>query len=255
MGIADIPLGLMLLALGATLVAGFVKGAVGFALPMIMISTLGSFLPAETALAALILPTLVSNLWQAFRTGWRPAWQSLRALRIYLGFMLVFILIGAQMVRVLSPSTLLILIGAPVTFFALIQLLGVTFPLRPRGRRLAEPLVASAAGFVGGMSGVWGPPLVAFLTAIDTPKREQMRVQGVVYGLGALALALAHVQSGVLNRSTLPLSALMLVPTLAGMALGLRWHDRLPQAGFRRATLVVLVLAGLNLLRRALLGG
>ncbi len=30
------------------LVAGFVKGAVGFAMPMIMISGLGSFLPAAS---------------------------------------------------------------------------------------------------------------------------------------------------------------------------------------------------------------
>ncbi len=242
-------------AMAVTFGAGFVKGAVGFALPMIMISALGSFLPAETALAAVILPTLVSNLWQAFRNGWAAAVASVWNFRLYLGFMLLFIALSAQLVRVLPQQVLLLLIGLPVTFFALIQLLGVQIHIDRRHRKLAEPLIGAGAGFVGGLSGVWGPPLVVFLTALGTEKREQMRVQGVVYGLGAVVLTAAHVQSGVLNRATLPLSALLLVPTLAGMAAGLALHERLPQAAFRKGTLLVLVIAGLNLIRRAVMFG
>ena len=58
------------LAMLVTLVAGFVKGAVGFATPTIMISGLGSFLAPEIALAGLILPTLVNNVMQALRQAW-----------------------------------------------------------------------------------------------------------------------------------------------------------------------------------------
>ena len=104
------------------------------------------------------------------------------------------------------------------------------------------------------MSGVWGPPLVAYLTAIDTEKREQIRIQGVAYGLGAVALTGAHVVSGVLNAQTVQFSALLLAPALAGMWIGLKVHDRIDQAMFRKITLWVLLIAGLNLLRRALMG-
>ena len=41
------------------LLAGVIKGMVGFAMPMIMISLLGIFLPPDVALAGLILPTLL----------------------------------------------------------------------------------------------------------------------------------------------------------------------------------------------------
>ena len=64
------------LAMAVTLFAGFVKGAVGFAMPMIMISAFSSFLTPELALAGLILPTVVTNLSQAFRHGWQPAWDT-----------------------------------------------------------------------------------------------------------------------------------------------------------------------------------
>jgi hypothetical protein len=110
------------------------------------------------------------------------------------------------------------------------------------------------SGFFGGLSGVWGPPLVMYLTALDTPKTEQVRVQGVAFGLGALLLLAAHVQSGVVNAATAPLSLALILPAMLGMWAGIAVHDRLDQALFRRATLVVLVLAGLNLLRRALFG-
>ena len=53
---------LLIAASAVAVVAGFVKGATGFAMPMIMISGLGSFLAPEVALAALAMPTLVSNV-------------------------------------------------------------------------------------------------------------------------------------------------------------------------------------------------
>jgi hypothetical protein len=59
-----------LAALALALFAGFVKGAVGFAMPMILVSGFAVFLPQELALAGLILPTLVTNLSQASGRAW-----------------------------------------------------------------------------------------------------------------------------------------------------------------------------------------
>ena len=113
--------------------------------------------------------------------------------------------------------------------------------------------MGAMAGFVGGLSGVWGPPTVAYLTAIDTPKQEQIRVQGVVYGVGSVLLLLAHLRTGVLTAQTLPLSVLMLAPALGGMVIGQMLQDRLDQEKFRKITLLVLAIAGLNLIRRSLM--
>ena len=69
--IAGLPATTLAVAMLITLFAGFVKGTVGFAMPMVMISGLSSILPPEIALAGLILPTLLTNLYQALR--WCPA--------------------------------------------------------------------------------------------------------------------------------------------------------------------------------------
>ena len=236
------------------LLAGVVKGMVGFAMPMIMISLLGSFVAPDVALAGLILPTLVTNGMQALRQGWGQAWVSIKKFRLFMLIGLVAMLVSAQLVRILPQETLLLMIGLPVVLFCAAQLMGVGLRLPERDRAWIEGAIGGFAGFIGGFSGVWGPPTVMYLTALDTPKAEQMRVQGVIYGLGAIALFGAHVGSGVMRAETLPFSAAMVVPAVLGTWIGFQIQDRIDQRAFRKATLAVLMIAGLNLVRRGLMG-
>lgn len=242
------------LCLGITLFAGVVKGLVGFAMPLIMISAMASVIEPELALAGLLLPTVVGNLWQGFRQGVGAALASLRA---FLPFLLVggvCLVLSAQMVRAIEPRLMFVLIGAPVTLFTLLQLFGWRPRLDEAQRLWAQLGVGAIAGAMGGFSGTWGPPTVLLLVALETPKLDQVRIQGVLYGLGSVVLIIAHIGSGVLRWETLPFALATLPPALFGMWIGFRLQDRIDQHLFRRATLVVLILAGLNLVRKGLTG-
>jgi len=241
-------------AVTIALFAGVVKGAVGFAMPMILISGLGTFLPPEVALAALILPTVASNLWQAARGGFANALAATRAHAVYLAIVLVMIVASAQLVLLLPDGVVFLLIGVPITTFAATQLLGWRPKILPAMRRRAEVLIGLFAGFIGGIAGSWGPPTVLYLTALDTPKREAVQIQGVIYGLGSVTLLAAHLNSGVFTGERAAFSALLCIPAGLGMVAGFRLQDRLDQERFRQITLAVLVIAGLNLIRRGLLG-
>ena len=249
-----LPPGLWVWAIMVGLLAGVVKGLVGFAMPMILISGLGSIVSPDLALAGLILPTVVSNVWQAFRQGPRAAWDSVRRFRVFLAVGGVVLVLSAQLVRVLPGQVLLLGLGGLITVYAVLQLSGVPMTLPRTPTRKTEGLVGAVAGFIGGLSGVWGPPTVALLTAMETPKAEQMRVQGVIYGLGSVLLLSAHVVSGVLNRESLPLSLALVGPAVAGLFIGFAVQDRIDQSTFRKLTLAVLLIAGLNLIRRGVVG-
>ncbi|MDT8854513.1 sulfite exporter TauE/SafE family protein [Paracoccaceae bacterium Fryx2] len=239
-------------ALAVTLFSGFVKGAVGFAMPMIMISAFSSFLPPEVALAGLILPTLVTNISQAFRQGAAAAWAAVRTYWRMITGTVVFIMVSAQFVRDIPQDVFLLLLGLPITAFAALQLAGRQLALRLEHRTRAEWALGVVGGLYGGLSGVWGPPVLVYLLSIGADKRESIRVQGVIFLIGATVLLLAHLQSGVMNAATLPFSAALVVPAMAGLLIGYAVQDRLDQARFRRWTQVLLVLTGLNLMRRAL---
>lgn len=241
----------LILALLVALISGLVKGVVGFAMPLVLISGLTFFIAPEYALAGLILPTLVSNMMQSLRQGPTAAWQSIKLFRVFLIAGGITLVIAAQLVRVVPDDVLKLVIGIPVVFFAVLQLSGYQFHLAKR-TTIVEASAGGFAGVMGGMSGVWGPPTVAYLTALNTPKYDQMRIQGVIYGLGSAALAGAHIGSGVLRAETWPFSAALILPAALGMWIGGKVMDKIDQQLFRRATLFVLLVAGANLVRRAL---
>ncbi|MGR3454160.1 TSUP family transporter, partial [Pseudooceanicola sp.] len=156
------------LCLVVAVFAGIIKGMVGFAMPMILVSGLGSIVGPELALAGLILPTLLTNGWQALRQGPAAAWDSVKRFRVFLLIGFVALVISAQLVRVMPEALMLLLIGVPITLFAATQLMGRVLVL-PSASLKVEAGVGAFAGFIGGFSGVWGPPTVAYLTALETP--------------------------------------------------------------------------------------
>lgn len=241
------------LAVMVAVCAGLIKGMIGFALPTIFIMGLSFIVPPSLAVAAMIIPTIATNLYQAFRTGIRAAVVSTSQFKFFLGIGFIFLMLSAQMSAILPNQIFLAALGGVVTFFSLLQLVGWQLPIHAASLR-AEITMGAVTGFLGGMSGVWGPPTVAYLTALNTPKHEQMRVQGVVYGLGAVALAFAHVVSGLFTVKTAALSVILLFPSMIGMAIGTAIQDRIDQHVFRRITLIVLLVAGANLIRRAVMG-
>ncbi|MEZ5751403.1 MAG: sulfite exporter TauE/SafE family protein [Paracoccaceae bacterium] len=243
-----------LLASAITLGAGFVKGAIGFAMPLIMIATLPSLMTAPEALAALILPTLVTNLHQSLRHGVAPFAASLSKFWRIVAATLVGIVISAPFVVILPQQAMFLLLGLAVGFFALLNLSGWTPEIPRRWQHPAEFGFGLVGGLYGGVSGTWGPPAIVYLLAIKVDKREMVRVLSVIFTMGAVMLTVAHLFSGVLNAATIPMSAALCIPAGMGMWLGYRVHDRLDAARFRRWTLFFLLLTALNLLRRGLAG-
>src|SRR6202012_5565553 len=57
---------LLLLIAAAFLAAGFVKGALGLGLPTVSMGLLAVTMPPAQALAIVIVPAIVTNIWQTF---------------------------------------------------------------------------------------------------------------------------------------------------------------------------------------------
>ncbi len=238
-------------ALAVTLFAGFVKGAVGFAMPMILVSAFAVFLPQHLALAGLILPTLFANLSQAFRQGVGPAVETTRTYRRFLIATVVCIAVSAPFAGAIPRGVYLMMLGLPISVFAGLQLMGQSLSIRLEHRDRAEWALGVVGGLYGGVSGIWGPPLLVFLLSTGADKLQIIRAQGVVFLIGALALLVSHVTTGLANAQTLGFSAALSVPALVGLYAGYWVQDRLDQGRFRRWTQGLLVVTGLNMVRLA----
>jgi hypothetical protein len=241
----------LLLIFITAVLAGMVKGIVGFAMPMIFITGMTVFISPDLALGILILPTLVTNGWQAGRQGFIAAYRALYDHRWFVGVGHAVLLATTQMVPLLSQSLFFLCLGVLVVGFASLMLSG----WQPKGRSSTGLSIGCAlvAGVGGGISGVWGPPTVMYLSTHNLEKQAQMRAQGVIYGLGAILLLMGHMRSGVATAPALMLGAFAILPACFGIWIGFKIQDRINQHVFRIATLSVLILAGLNLIRRGVL--
>lgn len=245
---------LFLFACVVTFLGGFVKGAVGFAMPLIMVSGMGIAIAPELIIAGIVLPIVVSNMLQVGRAGLGQARDAVVEHWRYIVAVCVMILVSAQFLRRIPTDTLFIVLGVPVVILCLIQIAGWRPVIAARMRRPVEYAAGILSGVLGGLTGTWGPPTVLYLLALGTPRDRQMSVQGVIYGLGSVMLFLGHVQSGVLNAQTWPFSAALVMPGMLGMWVGFRLGDRFDADRFRQVTLWVLVIAGVNLIRRGVMG-
>lgn len=230
--------------------SGMVKGMVGFAMPMIFITGMTIFVSPDFALGILILPTLVANGWQAGRQGFRAAWDALYGHRIFLILAYTTLLVTTQFVPLLSQSLFFLCLGCLVVTSASLMLSG----WQPSGyySKGLSLCCALVAGIGGGISGVWGPPTVIYLSTQKLEKEVQIQTQGAIYGLGAALLLAGHIRSGIATIPALTLGAFAIMPACFGIWLGFKIQDRINQHLFRFATLCVLILAGLNLIYRGL---
>lgn len=243
---------MLLGAVAVAFFAGFVKGVVGFALPMIMVSTMGTFVSPEAAIAGMILPALLTNFWQALRDGLGAAADTLSRHWRILVCMVAVICFSSQLVAILSHTALFMLLGCMAMVFCATQLFGLRVSFPPERQGLFQIAAGSLGGFFGGLSGSWGPAVVAYVVSANLPKREAVVLQGVCYLAGSLTLIPAHSVSGVLIPQTALFSAALALPAALGMWAGFKLQDRLNQRVFRNVTLLILLVAGMNLIARGL---
>jgi len=234
---------------GGYMLGGFVKGVVGFAYPMVALAIGFTLLPAETAVAYLAVPTLISNIMQSGRDGLRAGIEAFREFRLMIGVLLIVLLVATQLLPLLNDQSYSAIMGIFITMFAALQLFG--WQPRNISRPGLDIGAGALAGFFGGLGGTWGPPVMMTLIAIDLEKRHLVRVAGVMFLSGCVPFFIGHIWSGVLGGEELVISTLLVLPVLAGMWIGQRVQDRVNQSVFRKLVLCVLVIAGLNFLRRA----
>ena len=246
--------GVLVFAIAVMLAAGIVKGAIGFALPLLFLGGLSLVLPIQTVVALIAIPALASNGLQAFRTGLPALLATLREFWLLNSILFATTLVCTGLVVRLPEQRLVLILGLGAFLLALLQAFEWPRGIPRRWRQVLEVPYGLVAGFFGGLSGLWGTALLTYFLALRLPKEAFVRTIGVAWLVATVPYVAGHASSGVLSRELLPWSVAALAPTLCGLWIGRRIQDRLDSTGFRRLVLAVLLLATLNLVRRGLWG-
>ncbi len=240
--------------LGAAFVfflAGLVKGTLGIGFPTTAVSLLAQATDVRTAISLVIVPMVVTNAWQSWRSG-QVCWVVSSFWRL-LVCMLLFIAIFSQLSTAVPITFLTATLGAVVALYAASSLYKPVLKIPARYDRHAQIVTGMSAGVMGGMTGVWAPPILIYLTARGISKEQFVATTGLLLFLGSTMLFMGYWHGGVLGPSIVLVSCALLVPSMLGMVIGEQLRGRLSAQRFERALLWFFLLMGLNLIRRALL--
>lgn len=241
---------IVVIATAAFLMSGLVKGVTGIGLPTAAIALMTLFLEPRTAIALVLFPMVGSNLWQITRAGHLK--RTARRYRLFA--VILFLGVGGTALATQSASdrTLLAVLGVIVLVFVLISWKGLVPVIPPRFDTAAQVGFALLSGVIGGMTAAWGPPMAMYLATKRVDKDEFIRATGFLISVGSIPLVIAYAQVGFLDGPLAGIGAAMLVPTLIGFSVGEFFRKRMSVETFRNAVLIVFVVLGLNLIRRAI---
>jgi uncharacterized membrane protein YfcA len=225
--------------------AGFVKGVIGLGLPTVSIGLLATAMPPAHALAIVIVPAIVTNIWQTFvgpylRDIVRRLWPLLAGTAIGIWS-------GAGMMTGPYASYGTILLGMLLVVYALISLVKVRFSVaRPREKWVGG-IIGLVTGLIAAATGIQVIPAMPFMQAIGMEKDELVQALGVFFTVSTIAMSYNLNEAGLLTSATLLPAGVAMAGAFVGMVIGQLVRARLDAEAFRRWFLVGILLLGLYL--------
>lgn len=237
---------------GTFLIAGMVKGVIGLGLPTVSLALLTVALDLPSAMALLLVPSLITNLWQAAVGGNGRA--ILSRLWPFLLMATVTVWLGATALTRVDLAVLSALLGTLLVVYATMNLAGLRVAIPLRQEAWIGPLLGTANGILTGMTGSFVVPGVLYLQAIGLSRDMLIQAMGMLFTVSTLALAIALQGNGLLSLELGKLSAAALLPALLGMVAGQRIRQRLSEQIFRRVFFISLLILGTYIIASAVGG-
>lgn len=231
------------------LLAGGIKGVIGLGLPTVAMGLLSIVMSPAQAAGILVIPAIVTNIWQV-ASG--PALLSL--LRRF-ALMIVTTVIGTfstvEFLTRSSQSTVSGALGAVLAAYGIYGLVGRRLEIHPYSERWLSPLVGFVTGMLNGATGIFIIPTAPYLTYLRLGKEELVQIVGINSFVCPLALAAALLVHGQLRMEVAGSWVIALVFSLAGMYVGQIVRQRTDEQVFRRTFFIGLLALGTYMCLRA----
>jgi uncharacterized protein len=238
-------------AIGAFLAAGCVKGVIGLGLPLTSIAILTTTIGLRDAIPLIVIPVLITNIWQASQGG--------ALARHFRRFWSLNLLLcagtwgGTVMLFRIDPWILTLVLGVVIICYALINMFSVSMTVREGSEFWLSPAVGAFSGLLTGLTGSVGAPVAIYLQALRLGKEEFLQAISLSFFLAAVAWIPSLASQSAFDLDIALKSSMALIPAFAGMWLGQRIRGYLSELYFRRGVFLFLIIVGVNLIRRAVL--
>ncbi|MYZ46547.1 sulfite exporter TauE/SafE family protein [Propylenella binzhouense] len=248
---SDFPALTTIAVAGTFFIAGMVKGITGMGLPTLAMGVLGALISPITAASLLLVPSLVTNLWQM--AAGPNLGRLARRLWPMMAGVVTGTVAGSAVLADGASGLTTVCLGAVLVLYAAYPLLARQAMVPRRHEPWLSPMVGLTTGIVTGGTGVFVIPAVPYLQALDLEKNELVQALGLSFTVSTLALAVGLTLQGAFRPDNLISSILAVAPALAGMWAGQIIRGKVGPTTFRRWFLIGLLGLGAEMLIAPLL--
>ncbi len=234
---------------GAFLLAGFVKGVIGAGLPLISLAILTATVGLLPAIAIMLVPAIVTNIWQASTGGHLKV--ILRRLWLYLTVAVCTVWLGGLAWKRVDVAWLTALLGVLLVAYAIFNIAGWQLVI-PKSRETPIGIAFGVVnGVVAGMTGSCVMPGLIYIQALGFSKDELIQAMGILFTTLTTAVALSMHTNRLLTTELVLLSIGALIPAAIGMRIGQLFRASLSEERFRQIFFVSLMIMGIAIVARA----
>ncbi|ENU18536.1 hypothetical protein F994_03056 [Acinetobacter bohemicus ANC 3994] len=229
--------------IGVFALAGMIKGTIGLGLPAVAMGLLTLFISPFQAATLLIVPSMVTNVWQLFAEG-----HVLRLVRRFWS-LLIGIIVGSiwSVFPTLGHGEFQseALLGGMLTLYGLYGLFAKNMPNLAPYEKYLSPVMGYLGGALTVATGVIVIPVVPFLQSLHLKRDDLVQSLGLAFTVSTLCLAVFLQQNRIEAMSfDYKMALIALFPALVGMWLGTKIRYRIPEQKFRKVFFCGLVIFG-----------
>jgi uncharacterized membrane protein YfcA len=215
---------------------------IGMGLPTVAMALLGLLIAPIEAAALLVIPSLVTNVWQ-FVSG-ESKIQTLKRLWPMLTFVCIGTGFGIHFLTATASAWPNITLGSVLALYALIALFHPKFSIPIKAEKILAPVIGLLTGVLTGATGVFVMPAVPYISSLNLTKDELIQALGLSFTVSTIALAVGLGLSASYAPSQFMVSLIAVLPSMLGMYIGQKSRNKIDPMTFRQYFFGALVILG-----------
>ena len=234
----------------AIFLAGLLKGTIGVGFQTVGIAFLTIITDLPNAISLLLIPSLVTNLWQA--GSGRDLFTILIRLWPLIVTASMMVWFGSVALTTVSITFLSAFLGIILIFYSILSLFGHRIEVKIKNEWWLAPFIGLINGLLTGMTGIFVVPCVFYFHAIGLRKDTLVKAMGILFTALTLMLIISFKTNNILTLEISRWSAFAILPAIIGVLVGQLIRKNIPEEIFKRLFFFCLIILGSFILFKAL---
>lgn len=241
----------ILLPVMAVILGGIIKGLTGFGYALVSTSLLAVFIPAQQAVAVMIIPLMAGNLEIILETNFEKLRESLEKFSGYILYLLVGTGTGMFFISSIPSRLLQVIVGFIAVTFSVSRLGFMEESFQKLGKicfKAWKPVIGISSGLIYGSSNI-GVPVVTYLKSRNLSIQEFTgTLAAIILILSIYRIIIAQVTGIYTANSQILVSMFLTVPAVFAVRSGRFFSGKLPSEKVEKISILLIAVIGLKLL-------